>query len=93
MVETANDMVKLAFQSISPGIVLYCIRDGVISGWSFPHLESVTPRQYPPSVSGVDMCSRGMFPLSTSHVPNYVKPRVALIGYVSMTLCLLLMFY
>lgn len=41
----------------------------------------MTPRQIPPSVTSADMSSRGMFPLSTCYVPNYVKPRIALIGY------------
>ena len=48
----------------------------------FPEGSSV--RQLPPSVIGIEAGSRGRFPLAMGHALHYVKPRIALIGFVSL---------
>ena len=45
-------------------------------------LGSASVRQLPPTIIGVQPNTRACFPLGLTHSSNYVKHRIALIGYV-----------
>lgn len=44
--------------------------------------DSGSARQLPPSVAGIGPKSRVMFPLGMGHATEYIRHRVAIIGYV-----------